>query len=173
MIKIILHQAVNFSQTELRKLNQSILYLQDFVNSPSFEEKIIGHRYLGKFQFANNGGLTNQEIYNLIMSGKEVLRPKEDGIWDISLTIYNAYFRGRNVIGYTYPNTQMQWINRRFFNMFNYKGIAGNLAHEYCHKLGFDHDFNSTARRPYSIPYVVGDIVAAGKLDQKFYKHVA
>lgn len=170
-MKVFVHQAIGFRKDELKKLNSAVQYLQEYCNSAEFKDKIITARYLGKYQFANNDGLSNEQVYNLIMSGKEALQPTEDGEWDISLTIYNTYWRGRNVIGYTYPNTSMQWINRRFFSWFTPEQIAGNLAHEYCHKLGFDHDFNATIKRQYSIPYVVGDVVAAGSMNNKFNMH--
>ena len=57
------------------------------------------------------------------------------------------------------PDTSVITSNRRFFDNFTPAEIAGNLAHEWMHKIGFDHDFNSTSRRPYSVPYAVGDLV--------------
>lgn len=168
-MRINLHKVVNFTKTETSKLERSLDLLESYINSDSFREYILNFKYLGKQQFANNGGLSNEEVYNLIMSGKEVLSPTKDGVWDISVTIYNTYVRGRNVIGYTYPNTSMQWINRRFFSSFNLAQVGGNMAHEYCHKLGFDHDFKATVRRPYSVPYVVGDVVSGQAM--KYLEH--
>ena len=141
-----------------------------YINSGIFKDQVLNHTYLGKKQFANNAGLTNLEIYNLIMSGREVLTPTADGILDVSITIYNTWLRGRNVIGYTYPNTPMQWISRRFFSVFDIKSISSNILHELLHKLNFDHDFKATARRPYSVPYGIGSMVASANMS-KFYEH--
>lgn len=38
--------------------------------------------------------------------------------------------------------------------------VAAHWIHEYCHTIGFIHDFKDQAKRKYSIPYVVGDIAA-------------
>jgi hypothetical protein len=159
-MRINLHRVENFTKAEVSKLERSLNLLESYINSDSFKQYILNFKYLGKLQFANNAGLSNEEIYNLIMSGKEVLSPTKDSVWDLSISIYNTYIRGRNIIGYTYPNTPVQYINRRFFSSFNIAQIGGNVAHEYCHKLGLDHDFKATARRPYSVPYVVGNVVA-------------
>ena len=51
------------------------------------------------------------------------------------------------------------WTNDKFFTTNSLGKVAGNIVHEWTHKLGFEHDFNSTARRNYSVPYAVGNII--------------
>lgn len=61
------------------------------------------------------------------------------------------------MVGYTKPSINRISINEKFFRNFTSAQIAGNLAHEWVHKLGFDH---RSAKEYDSVPYAIGDIVA-------------
>jgi hypothetical protein len=50
-------------------------------------------------------------------------------------------------------------MNTKYFYVYTPYQVAGNLTHEWLHKLGFDHDVASTPARPYSVPYAVGYIL--------------
>jgi hypothetical protein len=63
------------------------------------------------------------------------------------------------VIGYTNQNTLTIFINRVIYQKTEVYKIAMNLVHEWTHKMGYDHDFKATARRPASVPYAVGYMV--------------
>jgi hypothetical protein len=112
------------------------------------------------YYFDHNDGLNNHEVLNKILSGKEDLNHVEDHIANISVKVDRR--NKTSVIGYTYPNTLWQYIYAWFLDSSNVSinDVAGNLAHEYCHKIGFDHDFHNTPQRPYSVPYAVGRFVA-------------
>ena len=162
LLKVTLCEKKGFREEEMVKLLKGLNYLQQVVNSDYFKTWVLNFEWMGKVQFANNAGLTNEQVYDRIMSGVEVLRPERDNEMDIYLTIYNTYVTGRNVIGYTYPSSSMQYINRRFFAIFSPHQVAANLLHEWCHKIGFDHDFKATRARPFSVPYAVGGFIAIG-----------
>ncbi|HNC40316.1 MAG TPA: hypothetical protein PK522_00880 [Nitrosomonas sp.] len=76
------------------------------------------------------------------------------------------YYEGRNwftktlVIGYENGDGKVH-ANRAAWDYMSDCEKAGNLAHEISHQLGFHHDFERTARRPYSFPYVIGSAVEA------------
>jgi hypothetical protein len=106
--------------------------------------------------FNCKSGLTRSEIYNKILEGEEVLQQGSNGTADIILRIDR---RRRRTIGYTYPNTITQWIYSWVLHTTP-ESIAGNLAHEWCHKLGFEHDYYYNYERQFSVPYAVGDFVA-------------
>ena len=83
---------------------------------------------------------------------------------DISIddTVYAADFwtrlRNNIVVGYEDPDGSIHQ-NRKFLDGATIGFIAGNIAHESMHKIGYEHDFDATAIRPYSVPYGIGDIV--------------
>lgn len=46
------------------------------------------------------------------------------------------------------------------FDRMTVTDLAGHLAHELTHSLGFEHSFNNTPDRKFSVPYMVGDYVS-------------
>jgi hypothetical protein len=156
MIKVTINSATGFTNAEYIKLRDAAVLLQEVLSSNSFKLAVLNHRYQDKLQFANNLNMTNEQIYKAIMLGREVLNEEEDEEIDVYVTMYYSLKR---VIGYTYPDTARTWINRRYFKKFSSAQIAGNLMHEWLHKAGFDHDFYPTAKRPYSVPYAIGNMV--------------
>ena len=148
----------NFFTNDLIKLNKAVKYVEEFVNSEEF-----GHLVLD-FKFTDYDGndhqnfhytkLTNLEVYEKIMAGREVLTPEADGEADIQIELDTSWTR--NVIGYTYPTTAWQWIYAKFFRNWSAEEVAGNIMHEYMHKLGFDHEYGWTFEREFSAPYALG-----------------
>lgn len=165
-----LDQAVGFSDAELEKLTRAVGLWSAAWNSPEFKEFVINFEYaylakVGRWpfgktqrfsgkQFRWNNGLNNLQVYEKLLAGSETLNPGEDNEADLSISLDKRNVRG--VIGYTYPNSRMQWIYNWYFKAYSPAEIAGNLAHEYCHKLGFDHEFKAVAGREFTVPYAVG-----------------
>lgn len=98
--------------------------------------------------------MTNEGVYAKIISGAETLSPSTDGEIDIEVEVDHRYRRG--VIGYTYPTLPTQYIYKSFLDSADVYDVAGNIAHEYIHKLGFGHEFKKTVDRENSVPYAVG-----------------
>lgn len=122
------------------------------VNGEKFKEKICK---IKKFTSCDHDG---QKVYELFMKGRQVGDKSDDFEMDVDLTIYSAPF-WKKTIGYTYPSTVRTWINRKYFLAFTLAGIAGNISHEYCHKIGLDHTFNWTPERAASAPYFIGYLI--------------
>ncbi|MBD65386.1 MAG: hypothetical protein CME62_09270 [Halobacteriovoraceae bacterium] len=146
----------DFSKSKRAKMDDAIEKLKLVVNSIEFKEAVLAHTYNGVYQYVDNLGLSNSQIYEKIMAGAETLNPAIDEEMDIDITLY---FTNNSVVGYTYPNSERIWVNDKFFTSNSLGQVAANIMHEWTHKIGFGHDYNRTARRPYSVPYAVGSIV--------------
>ncbi len=147
----------HFDAQDIKRAEGAADVLELVINSAEFRDKILNHTWKRKKQFADNDGLTNEQIYQKIMAAFETRYGKpNDGTIDLDLELY--YSRKR-VLGYTSPSTSKIYLNTKYFDYFDAVSLASNLAHEWTHKLGFDHDFRRTRRRPYSVPYAVGTIV--------------
>ena len=102
--------------------------------------------------------MSKEEIYMHLMAGEETLSEDgEDGEADIFMELDRR--SSRNVLGYTYSNTTKQWIYNSFFTNGDDWDIAGNIVHEWVHKMGYGHAYKRTATRQYSVPYAVGYFV--------------
>jgi hypothetical protein len=150
-----LHVKENFDPKRLVKLDTATEMLARVLSSAEFAARVLA------FNFADDSGRTNPEILQCILDGAESLDPDKDGEVDLTLSLYWAPFWKRYaVVGYTNGYTRKIWCNAYWFDRMSPAEIAGNLGHEWTHKLGFEHDFSRTARRPRSVPYMVGDLIA-------------
>ncbi len=147
---------LNFNTEQANKVLNAADRIREIVGTQAFKDAVINHTYNGKKTFANNNGLSNLQIYDRLINGAEQLYPEKNFKMDVELELY---YEDSNTVGYTYPNTTHIWMNLKFFNNYGAPQVAGNLMHEWLHKLGFGHDVASTAQRPYSVPYAIGYIV--------------
>ncbi len=150
-----------FNQSQYDTLLQAKALIEVVINSEEFKKAIINFKYEGKNEFVQNNGLTNQQVYDNLMTGAEMY-PKQtavDGMMDFDLELYTSSWFGRGVLGYTNQDTTVISINTRFYNNAEVNAIAMNLVHEWTHKMGFGHDANRTARRDFSVPYAVGYLI--------------
>ncbi len=158
-LKVNFQRLAGFSAAEKNKLAQAAGVLERVLNSVEFRDAVLSHRFQGKEGYADSGGMTNQQIYQAILSGKESFDQTADGEADFNLDLRTFSWFQRNVVGYTTESSDTITLNRRFFSSYTPAEVASNLCHEWLHKLGFDHDFRSTANRPHSVPYAIGDLV--------------
>lgn len=165
-MKVVLEKTVGFTPTELQKLSDAAKLLEMVVNTDNFKKAVLLHIYTepgGLFKRSKTlnafrmTSLTPMQVYKKFMSGSERLDPKPDGEADIHISIDRR--DAGDVLGYTYASTPMQWVYSSFFGRATLADIASNLAHEYCHKLGFTHESNYTKLRQYTVPYAIGRIV--------------
>ena len=155
-LRVTLNRHQNFTEKELAKLTLAIPLIQKVVNSPAFKEEILFFKFKNEFKFFDTN-LSNARVFSTFMGGRQYNETEDDYELDIDLTIYHS--RWSSTVGYTYPNTVRTWVNRKFFSSYGLAEIAGNVVHEYCHKLGFEHSVQPTPSRKYSVPYAVGNIV--------------
>lgn len=144
-----------FSKEGLDKLQEAFSLLEEVVNSQEFKDRVINFKNSkGERSFASNNGLTNEEIYEIFMEGKETLQMDTPGEMNFYLQLYNRPWS--KVIGYTTPTTNVININWKYFRNFEPHEVASNLAHEWTHKIGFGH---KSAKEHDSAPYAIGYII--------------
>lgn len=145
-----------FTSAQESKMRNALERLKFVLNSEEFKQEVLNYTYQGRREFVDNRGMTNEEVYEAILRGAETLNNTPNNQVDIDITLY---YSNNSTVGYTYPNVDRIWVNNKFFVNFTLGKVAANVAHEWTHKIGFGHDFNRTARRPYSVPYAVGSII--------------
>lgn len=154
---------VNQTSSQKAKLEKALEIIKLVIATDEFRTKILNHKYGGKKTFVDNGGYSNQEIYNKILEGAEKLQPTKDNELDIEIEMYTE---SSSVVGYTMTNSKRIWVNTKFFNNYTAAGVAHNLMHEWLHKLGFKHSASYSSSRDYTVPYAIGDLV--GEIGKDF-----
>jgi len=162
-------QITGFSGESLEKIQAAFAVLEQVVNSEEFKDRVINFRNDNcERQYASNKGLTNEQVYQIFMEGRETLQQNTPGEMNYFLKLYNSWWS--RVIGYTSGDTNLININWKFFKKFKPSDVAGNLAHEWTHKIGFDH--KSAAEHdsaPYAIGYIVDELAAKVLKGSKLY----
>jgi hypothetical protein len=160
-LRVDLASLTGFSASQKEKVAQAADIMDRVLNSEEFHQAVLNHEFAGKKQFASvPAGTTNEQVYQQIMAGRETYTDIEDSVATLSLVLYKPpFWKKWSVVGYTYPGNYPIHTNKYYFNKFSAAQVAGNLTHEWLHKIGFDHDFSRTAQRPFSVPYALGELV--------------
>ena len=152
----IVAKMTGFSASNEEKVLDAFELIKKVVATDEFKNRILNHKYNGKKTFVQNNGLTYAQIYAKILKASETLTPGNNNRMDLVL---ETYYTEDPVIGYTKASIKTIYMNRRYLSTFTPNKVAMNLFHEWLHKVGFGHDYEATARRPYSVPYAIGYII--------------
>jgi hypothetical protein len=132
------------------------------MNSQAFKDRVLNFTNNGQKQFYQNLGLTNAEIYATLMAGAEQYPSVSlaNNMADMKISIYYpAWYSASSAVAFTNTSDPFLHIYSSYFSSSSLPDLAETIVHEWTHKMGFDHDYNSTAPRPYSVPYGIGGIV--------------
>jgi hypothetical protein len=149
-VKIELYE---FDSEDEAKVTKAIEIIKRVVGSKEFKDRVIDFTYNSRKQYLDNNGLTNEQIYQKLLEGKEDLVPEVDNQMDLELELYYSW---RSTVGHTYPDALRIYMNTKFFNSYSPAEVAGNVFHEWTHKLGFDHASSYSVARDSSVPYALG-----------------
>lgn len=147
---------VNFTDAQRLKYEQAVKIVKQVVASDEFKAAVIGHTYNGQSTYVDNAGLSNPGIYWSILGGNERLQNDRNNAIDMEVELY---FEDNTTVGYTYPSSTRIWVNTKYFNANTASYVAGNLFHEWLHKLGYTHAATYSVGRDYSVPYAIGRII--------------
>lgn len=148
---------VNFDAAQEEKVRKAVDLIKKVIASPEFRKRVLEYQYKGNNRFIDNHGYTNEEIYQKILDGAEMMGNKtKNNTMDVELELYHQKTK---TIGYTYPNTVRIWMNKKYFSRYTPIKVADNLMHEWMHKLGFTHEVTWSRDRDHSVPYAIGYLV--------------
>ena len=151
----------NFNQWDREKLSQAKSILETVMNSPQFKQRVLSFTFKGERRFNESNGMSNEEIFEHLMTGAEDLMPERDQTMNFDLTLYRSLNPWSKVKGYTEPDSMRIYLNKKYYRRVSWTTIdvAANLAHEWVHKMGFGHDYYANEERPFTVPYAIGRIV--------------
>ena len=133
----------NFTQNEKTKIEQAEKKLNTMLGGDCFKNFMLDADLI------QTNNRTNIQVVDHLKSSHV----------NIELIIYYKYFS--KVHGYTYPNVNKIWFNRKYHSGTTVCAEASNLMHELSHKFGYGHDYKATSTRPKSVPYTLNRAVKA------------
>lgn len=155
-LKVVVEKVYFPNGCQKTKLEQAFELTEQVVNSQEFKAKVIGYvaRYSGRREYTGSNGLSNEQVYEHLMTGRELTMDDTPGEMNLFITKYNSWWS--KVIAWTNPRTS-KWIhvNWRFYKRFNVDEMVSNIVHEWTHLMGYFHVSRNDSD---SVPYAVGRI---------------
>ena len=154
-------QAQGLSDREFIRVREAAARVEEVFNDPEFAERILAFGRETGVEFQENLGLNNVEILEQIRSGIELCGDGERHQVDFSIQGYLSLNPWSRVPGLVKSDDCRVWLNRKYLRdpQWRVADIAGTLAHEWMHLLGFTHSFRDSSLRSLSVPYAIGDLV--------------
>lgn len=144
-IKLPIVSLTGFTEAQATRFKKIVANVEVVINTQEFKEMVLNFTYNKKMAFVDNGGFTNAQILEKVLS--------KDWPIEYKLESMRSY-----TVGYTYPSVTWIAINKKNFNDYDDGDIACNILHEMGgHKIGrFDHAQKWSQSRDYSVPYGIG-----------------
>jgi hypothetical protein len=126
----------NCSVAEFDRITASAVKLNEVVLTQCFRDQIEGTSLI------QTNGKTPQQVVDSLLHA------------DVRIEA-QMYWTAKRVLGYTIEGVDKEWINRRYMMSWSVCDLTSLLGHESSHKVGYDHDYYPTNRRPNSVPYAI------------------
>jgi len=121
------------TDAEKLKYEKVLAKMREVMHSQCFKDFILNRKMI------QTSERTSQEVLDHVLGHNR----------EVSLELY--YKRFSRVVGYTYPDTNNIWFNRKFHDRYGICQSASNLSHEAAgHKNGYDH---LTSDKSDTVPY--------------------
>lgn len=156
-------RAIN--ENDLQKMKAAMSLFEEVMNDTSFRNALLAKTFYFDVAGDQNKLLSTKEIVDKIFAAREFYRDSADGVANLFWIIEKKnkpIFTRNPAIGYgdageveIYTYTWFFWQEDRE----NLAAIAGHIAHEWSHKLGFQHLFNPHKKRKFTVPYAFGYLV--------------
>ena len=160
------NEGLTFNDFQKQYLNDVSTKIQNQINTEGFKSLVtdfkhkIGRRWRPGFRL--NKGMTNHEIFTLLMSGKD-----RYGGGDEVLNIHlKPYVKKLKIHATTFKDKRPVFLNTKYIDYCMEKGeakvpsMSGTLIHEYLHIMGFRHYTNRGKKRDKpTVPWGIGGIV--------------
>ena len=145
------------------KMRQSIVVFEKVMNDIDFQTKLLQFPFQFDVPDDPNRNLTPEQVVIKIYDAQEHFKPDKDNTANLHWIIRKKkrpLFSRRPAIGFGSPGGVEFFTYTWFFDQTNnLPDIAGHIAHEWSHKIGFDHLFNYHPGRENTVPYAFGNLV--------------
>jgi hypothetical protein len=162
MFKVNLVSQSGFTNSQQTFVKNALKKFEFVMSSKELKNRIINFQSPLNNRFEDNLGLTNEQVLEKIYAAEEIYTIDKDYEADLYLVLVKKrkpLFTRHPAIGYGMPGQKEIFTYSWWFSKATETEYAGHIAHEWAHKVGFDHTFELTPTRKYSVPYVFGDVV--------------
>lgn len=154
-MKIKVQQAGKFTEIQKIRLEQAETLLNSIIGSIDFKLKVAG---LDPSKYFSGTFTKPREIAEIF---GEATR---DAVKVVNVAVWYVPWYKRYTSAIAYESNNRVNLRSTYLEFGEIQSLAATLLHEYMHTIGFSHDFWNTARRKYSVPYAIGQIIQEWKV---------
>lgn len=138
------------------KLDESVWCFEQALNHPLFEAAMVGFRASARMpRMLRTGGLSQREVLAALRGGWPRSEGRRRPVIELDVELDPEVEDG--VVGATMAGKI--YTNPKWFRKHPASWMAGHLAHEYAHILGFTHAYQPKPRRHLTVPYAAGELI--------------
>lgn len=159
--KVKLENFSTVNDTLRQKMFNAALLFQHVMNDTFFTKELLVKEFHFDMPNDTNRNLTTAQIVNKLYLAKEWYKDSYDSIATIywySTKRWNKPL-GTSTIGFSNANSKNINTYLYYLRSATISEIAGHLAHEWSHKLGFQHKKKDHPQREQTVPYLFGNLV--------------
>jgi hypothetical protein len=144
-----------------QKMLESLAIFQQVMNDKDFQRSLLDTTFLFDLPYDSMRTLTTKQIVDTLFSGKEWFRPYVDHTANINWECNQRKHKPPLTTTIGYGNESDSIFHTYIFYIRNNEisDIVNNLAHEWSHKIGFDHQKRNHPGRENTVPYLFGNLV--------------
>lgn len=140
--KITVVEFINHTASEKERNLKALESVKETIQGQCFQKGLMDRALI------QTNGKTNAEVLQSFLEA------------DIKVRLEMYRNRWVSTVGYTYPNSDTIWMNRKFYDFMGPCDVGSNLAHEIIgHKLGYGHDAKASVQRQFSVPYSLNVLI--------------
>jgi hypothetical protein len=162
MFSVNIQSMSGFNTSQERFARRAMGKFEYVMNSRLLEQRITGFTSILGPRFEDNLGLTNKQVYEKLIAGSETYKPAANFQADLFLVLEEKPmpdFSPYPAIGFGIPGSKEITTYTWWFSIASEAAYAGHIAHEWSHKVGFDHSFDPNPTRQFTVPYAFGSII--------------
>lgn len=133
------------------RISRALTIVEEAVNSEEFRATILNTKF-------TQTNLSSPQVLAKILDAVENFTGGEKHTIDLFLHMYEER---SSTVGYTSPSDKYLHMNRYFHANYTPEETAGNIFHEWLHKIGFNHSKYNNSQRPHSVPYKLGYLLSS------------
>jgi hypothetical protein len=136
----------NATTEDQARIDNALLLIEEVVNLESFREEIAKRKF-------SQTKMKGPQVLASILKASERYAPASEGVLDLNIDMYEE---DSTTVGYTSPSDPFMHLNRFIHRRYSAAETAGNIFHEWLHKIGHTHSRWNWRNRENSVPYALG-----------------
>ena len=144
-----------------QKMKLAMSIFEKVMNDKDFQNELSSFPYQYDVDTDTNRTLTPQQVAVKLMNGQEFYKKDNDQTANLHWFIKKKnkpLFSRHPAIGYGNEDGIPIYTYTWFFDNSDIADIVGHIAHEWSHKVGFEHQYEPHPRRDNTVPYAFGNL---------------